>query len=204
MGSWVQMASEDGRSPIFVDLHSGTVSYEFPTVRGISACVLPQRQLEPSAERLAAAAEACWRDVPDADVVAMAKSALWAEGGGRLARARQLWHAPCPLDTLVLLGQYLGLEASLHPTLMWLVDCALALKLPLGWQRIELVHAQSGSQSGSQSGEYYCNSAFGLAQWEHPQLSFLTGVARRLRRAVQGRPAVVNVMAAPVEAVDGA
>ncbi|KOO30067.1 hypothetical protein Ctob_005592 [Chrysochromulina tobinii] len=115
MGSWVQMASEDGRSPIFVDLHSGTVSYEFPTVRGISACVLPQRQLEPSAERLAAAAEACWRDVPDADVVAMAKSALWAEG-----------------------------------------------------------------------------------------LSFLTGVARRLRRAVQGRPTVANVMAAPSEAVDGA
>ena len=207
MGSWVQMASEDGRSPIFVDLHSGTVSYEFPTVRGISACVLPQRQLEPSAERLAAAAEACWRDVPDADVVAMAKSALWAEGvgrlaegGGRLARARQLWHAPCPLDTLVLLGQYLGLEASLHPTLMWLVDCALALKLPLGWQRVELVHAQSGECAR----EYYCNAAFGLAQWEHPQLSFLTGVARRLRRAVQGRPTVANVMAAPSEAVDGA
>ena len=200
MGSWLQMASEDGRSPIFVDLHSGTASHEFPTVRGISACVLPQRQLEPSAERLAAAAEACWRDVPDADVVSMAKLALWAEGGGRLARARQLWHAPCPLDTLVLLGQYLGLEASVHPTLMWLVDCALTLALPLGWQRVELLHAQGGECAR----EYYCNSAFGLAQWEHPQLSFLTGVARRLRRAVEGRPAMANVMALPVEAVDEA
>ena len=60
---------------------------------------------------------------------------------------------------------------------MWLVDAAMSPELPVGWIRQE--------PTGF-AGEYYYNAPSGVAQWEHPQTSFLTGVAMRLLRWREG------------------
>ena len=60
----------------------------------LPSSVLPARKLEPSAERLAAAGEACWAKLGGAEASAAAKAALWAARDRRRERAAQLWHAP--------------------------------------------------------------------------------------------------------------
>ena len=101
-------------------------------------------------------------------LLARAKLELWQP---RIAkRSALLSHEPCPLEALILMGHYIGVDACLHPQLMWLVDCALSPELPVGWATIQLL-------DGS---EYYGHASCGIAQWEHPQVSFLTGVARAL------------------------
>ena len=69
---------------------------------------------------------------------------------------------------------YLGLDPVLHHEYMWLVDAALAPPLPVGWMR-KSVYPQ---------GEYYWNALCGLAQWEHPFISYVTGVVERVREIV--------------------
>ena len=71
------------------------------------------------------------------------------------------------------MGHYLGIDASLHPDLMWIVDCALTPQLPVGWVAVE-------QHSGL---PYYAHSSCGLAQWEHPQTAFLTGIVKKLMSA---------------------
>ena len=57
--------------------------------------------------------------------------------------------------------------------LAWLVDVAFAAEPPAGWVRVE----------HSDGRIYYSNAVCGLAQWEHPMVSYLTGVALKLVEA---------------------
>ena len=68
-------------------------------------------------------------------------------------------------------------QSQVRPELMWLVDAAMSPELPIGWLRQE----PTGFAN-----EYYYNAPSGVAQWEHPQTSFLTGVATRLLRWREG------------------
>jgi len=172
MDSWLQMAGDDG-TPVFVDMASGVSQRAFPreATLGLTSCVLPPRRLETSAERLARVGEDSWPGMPASFVNEEARRAIWEPR--RTARAVWLAHTPCPLEELVMMAQYLGLDASLQPELMWLVDCALTPELPPGWVRCEV---------GETGEEYFHHSTCGLTQWEHPTTAFLTGVARRLLR----------------------
>jgi hypothetical protein len=178
--SWLQLVDDDG-SLYFLDLRSGEKTGHFPLVHGLSACVLPPRTLEPSAEQQAKAGEAWLNgiigsfllgDQSDDELDALLRAELWEP---RLpSRAAQLAHEPCPLEAVVLMGHYLGIDACLHPGKMWLVDCALSPELPIGWMAVPLPDGTC----------YYAHAACGLAQWEHPQTAFLTGVVRRLPSAM--------------------
>ena len=86
------------------------------------------------------------------------------------ARAVKVAHQPCPLMLLVDMGRVLGVDAARSPQLMWLADAALTPELPAGW--VEHI-ADDGPP-------YYWNPVCNIAQWEHPYVSYLTGVARQL------------------------
>ena len=58
---------------------------------------------------------------------------------------------------------------------MWIVDAMLSPELPCGW----LCRSCPGEEHGD---EYYWNLMTGWAQWEHPQVSILTGLANDLRK----------------------
>lgn len=102
---------------------------------GLTAAVLPPRKLEAYAERLARAGEACWAKTPAHRVADEIRRTLWEPR--RAERAACLWHEPCPLESLLLMASYLGLDPCLQPQLMWLVDCALTPQMPPGWVRRE-------------------------------------------------------------------
>eukprot|EP00966_Prymnesium_polylepis_P195813 4538424-Prymnesium_polylepis.1 len=53
---------------------------------------------------------------------------------------------------------------------MWLADVALAPTLPVGWMR-----------RSTADGGYYWNALCGMAQWEHPAVSLVAGVAEAIR-----------------------
>ena len=75
---------------------------------------------------------------------------------------------------------------------MWLAESALQPPLPLGWMRSSVAGAHGGLISGEGgNAEYYWNAASGHTQWEHPHVSFLTGVAKKLiqTRAEEARRA---------------
>ena len=180
LDSWLQMADLDG-SLYYQDLRSGDKTDVFPLVPGLAACVLPSRTLEPSAERLAQAGEE-WctgairefltGEMEDEQLMKKLRAELWEPR--RATRAAQLAHEPCPLEAIVLMGHYLGIDACLQPERMWLVDCALSPELPVGWTAVPL----------PDGGCYYAHAACGLTQWEHPQTAFLTGIVRRLATAM--------------------
>ena len=117
------------------------------------------------------------------------------------AIARHLSHSPAMLDELVSLGRYLGIEAAQFPELMWLVDVASIPELPIGWLRCELTLTLTLTKTRSRTRTqtrtltrtrcedidgrvYYWNAALSLAQWEHPQHSYIVGVATRLTQSV--------------------
>jgi hypothetical protein len=68
-------------------------------------------------------------------------------------------------------AQYLGLHASSDRELMWLVDVMLSPELPVGWLRRSTVEGT----------EYYWSAVLGASQWEHPSVSFITGVGLALK-----------------------
>jgi len=72
------------------------------------------------------------------------------------------------------MGLYLGIEPTTHPQLLWLAHLALCPPLPAGWLECER-HGVTDA--------YYWQPACGWTQWEHPHVSFLAGVARRLIEA---------------------
>ena len=115
------------------------------------------------------------------------------------AIARHLSHSPAMLDELVSLGRYLGIEAAQFPELMWLVDVASIPELPIGWLRCELTLTLTLSLTKTRTRTrtrtrcedidgrvYYWNAALSLAQWEHPQHSYIVGVATRLTQSILG------------------
>ena len=175
---WVQFADVATGEPFFYNFRKKERTERFPrlTRSDVPPCVLPMRQLEPSAKRLAAAGEALLpRDLDFADATAMARELLWEPR--KAARAVDLSHDPCPLDELLHAAMYLGLNPGTNQAeLMFLVDCMLSPELPVGW----LVRNCQG-ENGAVADEYYWNALLGFAQWEHPQVSFLTGVADYLK-----------------------
>ena len=79
--------------------------------------------------------------------------------------------------------------------MMFLVDCMLTPELPCGW----LKRDSPGMAEGS---AFYWNSLTGGAQWEHPQISLLTGVANDLKRRMKAE--AEKALEAPATAVVGA
>ena len=105
--------------------------------------------------------------------MAKAKELIWEPR--KTARAIELAHQPCPLDEILMAAIYLGIDPVDHCDMMFLIDAMLTPEMPVGW----LVLNCAGE--GGQADEYYWNTLLGYAQWEHPQLSFLTGVATYLK-----------------------
>lgn len=103
--------------------------------------------------------------------LAEARQLLWEPR--RVARALQLCSKPCMLDEIIAAGAYLGLSPDLNPDLMFLVDVMLCPEMPVGWLK---------RSSAGAAPPYYWNSLTGQAQWEHPQVSILTGVANKLKK----------------------
>ena len=86
---------------------------------------------------------------------------------------------------------------------MWLVDVATNPELPIGWLRCELTLTLTLTKTRSRTRTqtrtltrtrcedidgrvYYWNAALSLAQWEHPQHSYIVGVATRLTQSILG------------------
>jgi hypothetical protein len=150
--------------------------------RDVPVSSFPLRKLEASAQMLADAGAALVHELANAHelrglppvaahelVIADLRARLWVPR--RAARALQLAHSPCPLDEVVMAAQYLGLHASSDRELMWLVDVMLSPELPVGWLRRTTVEGT----------EYYWSAVLGAAQWEHPSISFISGVGLALK-----------------------
>ncbi len=79
-----------------------------------------------------------------------------------------------------------------------LLDAALSPALPLGW-----IHSAADAHLPNSKG-FYWNSLTGAAQYEHPNFSFVTGVAQRLnslwRVTPQPPPPVATATAATAAA----
>ena len=181
---WVQFAS--GGSSFYYNFSHGSggasdelngeTTTEFPQVllqTRAQASSFPPRRPEPSA----AAIEAIGRDGPWAPAGLSGDALVRAAKDHVLApvlakRVRSLAHQPCPADELFLLGHYLGVDALEFPELMWLAEAAMSADLPLGW----LWHEPPDDRTRG----YFFNAALGVAQWEHPQHSYIAGVAARL------------------------
>ena len=132
--------------------------------------VLPPPMLEPSAMRIAESAAACWPGMSGTELLLAAKRDLWDKSAAG-ARVAQLAAQPCPLNLVLTMAKYLGIEPCTHPHLLWLAHAALAPEpLPMGW-------AASADEMGE---AYYWHRAHGIVQWEHPTVAFLCGVAARL------------------------
>eukprot|EP00966_Prymnesium_polylepis_P079848 1850360-Prymnesium_polylepis.1 len=59
---------------------------------------------------------------------------------------------------------------------MWLAELALTPELPVGWM---VCHLDESAPP------FYWHPTTALAQWEHPQESFVSGLAARFVRARQ-------------------
>lgn len=171
--AWAVFADSAGR--IFLhDFSSGDRSEQFlpDALRpSLLACVLPPTVREPSAARLAEAADACWPGLQGDALHEAARSQLW-EDSRMAARAAALANQPCPLESVLAMAMYLNIEPTTHPQLLWLAHAALTPELPAGW-------ASATTDDGD---TFYWHPACGLAQWEHPHVSFLSGVTVRLLR----------------------
>ena len=131
---------------------------------------LPPRKLEPSAEMLADIGAAQFEGLKgnSQEREREVRDKIWEP---RIAaRAMHVAHQPCPLMLLVDMGRVLGVDAARSPQLMWLADAALTPELPAGW----VEHVPDDGPP------YYWNPVCNVAQWEHPYVSYLTGVARQL------------------------
>ena len=181
LSSWAQFVDFEG-SIYFYDFSTRTRHASFPQLdkRTVPSLYYPARQLEPSAASLAQAGEALVQ-VPEPrgsaatlshedyeDAIEQCKQAVWEPQ--LQARALTLAHNPCPLDEVVMNAQYIGLHPVNERELMWLVDAMLTPQLPVGWLR----------RSTAEGTEYYWNAIVGCAQWEHPYVSYLSGVASGL------------------------
>ena len=179
---WVQFADVSNRLPFFYNFATEERTRDFPEVPAntYTPSVAPKRRLEPSAEVLAAAALQAWpeRDTATSErLERVTKAALW-DAPRRRARGEQLAHLPCRVETLVQQGFALGLDPSQHRDLMWLADVALAPEVPVGWIPCTALGAEDEAT-------FYWSVASGLTQWEHPEVSFISGVATRLVSARQ-------------------
>ena len=89
-------------------------------------------------------------------------------------------------------AQYLGLSPVEHADLMFLIDAMLTPELPCGWLR----RASPGLAEGD---EFFWNALLGGAQWEHPQISLLTGVANDLKQRQKEHERTVEMRVATAE-----
>ena len=177
---WVQFAREvegaaDGRLQIFFhNLRTGETCDDFPAELLRQPCPFPPRVPEPSAAAIAKVGRTRWAsELSGEALLRAARQHLWAPAQAR--RARHLAHTPCPVDETLVLAQYLGIDPQLYPELLWLADAAMTPDMPVGWLRCDAADGIS---------EYYWNATLGVAQWEHPQLSYISGVATRLVQSI--------------------
>ena len=176
---WVQFSDNGGEGVsevYFYNFRKKERVASFPKLSRVDVprCVLPPRKLESSAGKIAASGEAFLpRGLSYTQSVAKAKELIWEPR--KTARAIELAHQPCPLDEILMAAIYLGIDPVDHCDMMFLIDAMLTPEMPVGW----LVLNCAGE--GGQADEYYWNTLLGYAQWEHPQLSFLTGVATYLK-----------------------
>jgi hypothetical protein len=105
---WVQLADPSTRLPYFYDFATGKRQREFPAFEPgeIPPCCLPPRTLEPSAARLAAAAETAWAGLRGDMLERAAKKELWEPR--RVAHGEALTHCPLPIEVLVQQGLCVG------------------------------------------------------------------------------------------------
>ena len=175
---WVQFVDAMGQ-PYFYNFRDRKRTAEFPKLdRGdVARCVLPMRQLEPSAQMLCKVGEGL---IPSSlsYTEAVKEARRIFHEPCKAARAVQLASNPCPLDEILMNAQYLGLGPVDHQEFMFLVDVMFAPELPCGW----LARAAPGMAEGS---EYYWNMMLGWAQWEHPQISLITGVVNDLKKRMR-------------------
>jgi len=179
---WVQFVDVSGE-PFFYNFRTKARLSEFPHLSrtDVPPSVLPPRKLEPCAEQMFAAGETLLSpSLSYPDAVCEARRLLYEPR--KAARAVQLASAPCPMDELLINAQYLGLNAAEHAELMFLVDAMLTPELPCGWLR----RAAPGMAAGD---EFYWHALLGWAQWEHPQVSLLSGVAAALKQRLKDHTA---------------
>jgi hypothetical protein len=184
VSSWVQFVDFEGSIYWYSFVTATRLDDAFPPLepRDLPVSAFPLRKLEASAQMLADAGAALVHELANAHelrglppvavhelVIADLRARLWEPR--RAARALQLAHSPCPLDEVVMAAQYLGLHASSDRELMWLVDVMLSPELPVGWLRRSTVEGT----------EYYWSAVLGASQWEHPSVSFITGVGLALK-----------------------
>ena len=184
VSSWVQFVDFEGSIYWYSFVTATRLDDAFPPLepRDVPVSSFPLRKLEASAQMLADAGAALVHELANAHelrglppvaahelVIADLRARLWVPR--RAARALQLAHSPCPLDEVVMAAQYLGLHASSDRELMWLVDVMLSPELPVGWLRRTTVEGT----------EYYWSAVLGAAQWEHPSISFISGVGLALK-----------------------
>ena len=180
---WVQFADADG-DLYFYSFRERMRTSSFPTLSkgDVPHCVLPARRLEPSAELLCKVGESMLPShLSYSEALREARKLCFEPR--KAARAIQLASNPCPLDEILIYAQYLGLAPAEHSDFMFLVDAMLAPELPCGW----LARSSPGMAEGS---EYYWNMMVGWAQWEHPQVSLLTGVANNLKKRLRDHEAM--------------
>ena len=192
--SWVEFADSADRLPYFYNFRTGERRRDFPILESgaITRCVLPPRLLEPSAQLLADAGKRRWGKLAADRAESDARSQLW-DGAVRRQRGDFLAHQPCRLEVLIQQGHALGIDASQHPELMWMAECALTPQMPVGWLRGTVSGMLLGGDSGT--ADFYWNTVCGLMQWEHPHVSYLAGVAERLveLRAEEARRALMQI-----------
>jgi len=163
------------------DYSSGASSDEILPKAALSTltkCVMPLTSHEKSAAAIIdSTAAVCWPGLSGTALLQAAEEEIWW-GGGALRRAQALAVQPCPLPVLLDMSLQLGVDPATHPNLLWLAHAALTPELPPGWICCPL--PSSARAGGAEA--YFWQPACGLTQWEHPYISFLSGVAQRLLR----------------------
>ena len=84
------------------------------------------------------------------------------------------------------MAAYLGLPygGAVGTEHLWLADAALCPELPIGW----VEHTDEEDPDGRDT-PYYQNVWSGETVWEHPQVSYLRGLAGAIRAAAHGAAA---------------
>ena len=182
---WVQFV-DAADEPYFYNFCTRERVASFPVLKrgDVARCVLPARTLEPSAMLLCSVGQSLLpANLAYKDAIAEARRLLYEPR--KAARAVQLASAPETIDEHLCCAQFLGIAPVDDCDMMFLVECMLAPELPCGW----LARASPGMTEG---GEYYWNMMTGAAQWEHPQISLLMGVAIDLKKRMRDAPAAAE------------
>ena len=185
--AWMLFTGSDG-VPFYHNFASSQTQLAFPDLRGTAASALLRRRacsVTVESQRAAlptfiAAAEYT------AQLLASGVSAVKLEAAFCAPRSLHLWMRPSLLSELLMMANYLSIDAVAEPQCMWLAHLALVLPVPLGWT----AHERDGAPAEARprdtlvnTDRYYYNSLLRASQWEPPQWTFCRGVLEALRRS---------------------